>query len=305
MITSPVITTDVLAEGINLHRGHIVVNYDLPWNPTRVLQRVGRVNRVGTAHEWVYIFNFFPTAVADEHLGLEENIVGKLQAFHDMLGEDARYLSEVEEPSQHGLSGQGRALYRQLNRRETYVGESDGDETSDLAYLQVIRQVRDNDPALFAQIKSLPVKARAGWALTHPPVDGSGEQLVTFFRHGRVKRFFRATLQGTAELDFFTAAELLACDPDTPRQSIPPLYYDLLAQNKTALVQTEEEEQEPTARQGGGHSHAKLALTHVRAALKDKQQLTHEDEAFLQLVRQALAEGASIAQGQPAHHGAH
>ncbi len=41
------ITTDVLAEGINLHRSNIVVNYDLPWNPTRVLQRVGRVNRVG------------------------------------------------------------------------------------------------------------------------------------------------------------------------------------------------------------------------------------------------------------------
>lgn len=56
---------DVLAEGINLHRSNIVLNYDLPWNSTRVLQRVGRVYRVGTAHEQVYIFNFFPTAQAD------------------------------------------------------------------------------------------------------------------------------------------------------------------------------------------------------------------------------------------------
>ena len=45
------IATDVLAEGVNLHRGNIVINYDLPWNPTRVIQRVGRVNRIGTKQE--------------------------------------------------------------------------------------------------------------------------------------------------------------------------------------------------------------------------------------------------------------
>lgn len=45
------ITTDVLAEGINLHRANVLVNYDLPWNPTRIMQRVGRINRVGTEHD--------------------------------------------------------------------------------------------------------------------------------------------------------------------------------------------------------------------------------------------------------------
>ena len=44
------ITTDVLAEGINLHRANVLVNYDLPWNPTRIMQRVGRINRVGTEY---------------------------------------------------------------------------------------------------------------------------------------------------------------------------------------------------------------------------------------------------------------
>lgn len=72
------ITTDVLAEGINLHRSNIIVNYDLPWNPTRVLQRVGRVNRVGTKHDKVYIFNFFPTSETDKQLGLESSIIAKI-----------------------------------------------------------------------------------------------------------------------------------------------------------------------------------------------------------------------------------
>ena len=56
------VTTDVLAEGINLHRSNVIINYDLPWNPTKVMQRVGRINRVGTEYNEIHVFNFFPTA---------------------------------------------------------------------------------------------------------------------------------------------------------------------------------------------------------------------------------------------------
>ena len=93
------ITTDVLAEGINLHRANVLVNYDLPWNPTRIMQRVGRINRVGSEFERIYVYNFFPTAQTKEHMPLEERILEKLQAFHDTLGEDIKYLSEDEEVS--------------------------------------------------------------------------------------------------------------------------------------------------------------------------------------------------------------
>ena len=82
------ITTDVLAEGINLHRANVLVNYDLPWNPTRIMQRVGRINRVGTEFDRIHVFNFFPTAQSEKQLPMEERILEKLQAFHDTLGED-------------------------------------------------------------------------------------------------------------------------------------------------------------------------------------------------------------------------
>ncbi len=90
------IATDILAEGINLHRSNTIINYDLPWNPTRVLQRVGRVNRLGSQFSDIYIYNFFPTTQSDKHLGLEINITNKIQMFHDILGEDAKYLSDGE-----------------------------------------------------------------------------------------------------------------------------------------------------------------------------------------------------------------
>jgi len=112
------ISTDVLAEGINLHQSNTVINYDLPWNPTKVLQRVGRVNRVGTNHPEIQVFNFFPTDQSEQEIGLEANIKAKIQAFHDTLGEDSKYLTEEEVISTHELFGD--TLYKRLaNKRPT------------------------------------------------------------------------------------------------------------------------------------------------------------------------------------------
>jgi len=53
------ISTEVLSEGVNLHRANVVINYDIPWNPTKMMQRVGRINRVDTAFDVIHTFNFF------------------------------------------------------------------------------------------------------------------------------------------------------------------------------------------------------------------------------------------------------
>jgi len=63
-----IITTEVLAEGINLHRSNTIINYDVPWNSTRLMQRIGRVNRIGTKAEHIYIYNFYPTDPGQSHL---------------------------------------------------------------------------------------------------------------------------------------------------------------------------------------------------------------------------------------------
>ena len=66
------VTTEVMSEGVNLHRSNVVVNYDIPWNPTRMIQRVGRINRVDTKFDWIYIYNFFPAGPINDIIGLEE-----------------------------------------------------------------------------------------------------------------------------------------------------------------------------------------------------------------------------------------
>ena len=64
------VSTEVLSEGVNLHRSNTVINYDIPWNPTRMMQRVGRINRVDTKFSKIHTFNFFPTKHARKEMGM-------------------------------------------------------------------------------------------------------------------------------------------------------------------------------------------------------------------------------------------
>lgn len=96
------ITTEVLAEGINLHRANVVLNYDTPWNSTRLMQRIGRVNRIGSREDRVYVYNFMPTAEGDRQIDLVNKAHAKLQAFHVLFGEDNQIFTPLEEVASFG-----------------------------------------------------------------------------------------------------------------------------------------------------------------------------------------------------------
>uniref|UniRef100_A0A2B4RBQ9 argininosuccinate synthase n=1 Tax=Stylophora pistillata TaxID=50429 RepID=A0A2B4RBQ9_STYPI len=91
-----IITTEVLAEGINLHRSNVILNYDIPWNATKLMQRIGRVNRIGTKADKILIYNFYPEKQVNEHLKLNQKALKKLQGFHATFGEDNQIYSEKE-----------------------------------------------------------------------------------------------------------------------------------------------------------------------------------------------------------------
>ena len=98
-----IIATEVLAEGVNLHRSNVIVNYDTPWNSTKLMQRIGRVNRIGSVAPKVYIYNFYPTSKVNKEIELEQKAIMKLQAFHSALGEDSEIYSPDEETQSFGL----------------------------------------------------------------------------------------------------------------------------------------------------------------------------------------------------------
>ena len=91
-----IITSDVLAEGVNLHRSNVIVNYDSPWNATRLMQRIGRVNRIGSVAPNIYNYMFYPSQQGDKEIQLYKNALVKLQGFHSAFGEDAQIYSKEE-----------------------------------------------------------------------------------------------------------------------------------------------------------------------------------------------------------------
>lgn len=148
------VTTDVLSEGMNLNRSNVVINYDIPWNPVRMMQRVGRINRVAKnlPFNTIYTYNFFPTGNIEKEIGLESAAEAKIEAFIEMLGDDAPLLLDEEVKSHE-------SLFKKLNARKTIVGEEEDDK--ELEYLQEIRRIRDEESEIFVKIKKLPKKSRS------------------------------------------------------------------------------------------------------------------------------------------------
>ena len=269
------ITTDVLAEGVNLHRASVLVNYDLPWNPTRIMQRVGRINRVGSEFDRIYVFNFFPTVQSERQLPIEERILEKLQAFHDTLGEDYKYLSDEEEVSP-------KKLFSDLNKN---IDEDEESTNPELGYLAIIRQVRDNDPNLFSQIKRLPKKAKAGKRCNK--VDANST--IGFIRKGALKTFFQ-TGSDTKQLSFMEAIQLIQAEPDDPKISVGSDFYSQYDKNSDAFdAMLVEEETVSTEKVMVAGNDAKIIR--MLKAMKNEPRLTDDQEEKLDILIRRWEDG--------------
>jgi superfamily II DNA or RNA helicase len=301
------VATEVLAEGVNLHRSNVVINYDIPWNPTRLIQRVGRVNRVDTKFDKIFTYNFFPTDEGNDLIKLREAAEAKIHAFIQMLGADARLLTDGEEIVSHDL-------FAKWNSKETITGE-DEDEETELKFLTEIRTVRDKEPDQFERIKRLPKKARSTRSLpgtfSLTPSGGLGlsdgtasaaaqaqslPALLTYFRQGKLDKFFvRASgSQPTVELDFMSAARILKpADPKEARQPIPREFYELLDKNKAAFeTATTADAGQAVSKHRGNPNDAYILKRLKDKAVRRCQQFTEDDEDFVGNVIRLVEEGS-------------
>ncbi|EKD56219.1 MAG: hypothetical protein ACD_58C00265G0002 [uncultured bacterium] len=272
------ISTEVLSEGVNLHRSNVVINYDIPWNPTRMMQRVGRINRVDTKFDRIYTFNFFPTVQANNQIKLKEAAEAKINAFLTLLGGDAALLTEGEPIGSH-------ELYNRLSSKQILTGEDESIE-SDLKYLQVIKNIRDKNSELFEKIKNLPKKARTSRTNLQ-----NNNSLLTYFQRGKLQKFFLAAFKKDAvELDFLSAAKILEADSNTKKQKLGENYYELLDKNKQAFIFATTQDM-PDIKLRGGRNSATQVLRILKATLKDRRQFTDDQELYFQKVITQLEEG--------------
>lgn len=135
-----VIATDVLAEGINLHRSNTILNYDVPWNATKLIQRIGRINRLDGQYLHLYVYNFYPSNQGDREINLVQKAYTKLQTFHAMFGGDAKIFSENEQLTESKFD-------------EMITGEASEAEK----YLNVLKAFKKAEPERYLFLESLNV----------------------------------------------------------------------------------------------------------------------------------------------------
>lgn len=193
-----IITSDVLAEGVNLHRSNVIVNYDSPWNATRLMQRIGRVNRIGSFAPNIYNFMFYPSQQGDKEIKLYKNALIKLQGFHSAFGEDAQIYSKEE-------------IVKEFQMFDNNVKDSIDKK---IALLREVRELYNSDRKLYHKIKALPMKSR----VMRDTGKHSGKSII--FVSSNVKTEFYLAKSSTVEvIDFLDAVQYLKAKPE--EQAVP------------------------------------------------------------------------------------
>ena len=205
-----IISTDVLAEGVNMHRSNIIVNYDTPWNATRLMQRIGRVNRIGSVADCIYNYCFYPSQQGNDEINLYNNALIKLQGFHSAFGEDAKIYTHREIIEDVKLHKEG----------------MDEGEDKRLLYLKQIRDFKDNNPKEFKRIKSFPMKARVGREWKTNDKKELQESSVVFLKSPYKMEFYKVNSQNKTEsITFLQAAAFFEANATEKGFSIPEFHY--------------------------------------------------------------------------------
>ena len=147
------VSTDVLSEGVNMQAGRVVINYDFHWNPVRLIQRVGRVDRIGTEHQTIDIVNFLPTSEIERELSLRERVAAKIRTIREIIGHDQRILESTEVIDPEGVSD----IY---DSDEAVLDEDGGILDTDTASERQADGIRA-DEAELARIQDMPFGIRS------------------------------------------------------------------------------------------------------------------------------------------------
>ena len=258
------LATDKLSEGFNLNRAGVVINYDIPWNPTRVIQRVGRINRIGKkVFENLYIFNFFPTVKGASINQNREIAQNKMFAIHEILGEDARIFSIEEEPS-------AAALYSKLS-----AGLDDMEEMSFYAeikqkYSKAKAYLEANHPEELERIGRFPFMIKTAF-------EGNPHGAFMFRRQG--PSFFslvheRETGEIT-EWPLEDAIKAIECQYGTPRISFSDDFWshkDTNGNNVDGIYDRLKRYKPQGSPQRGGTSDAVVAVNNLQKAMAKMSQ---------------------------------
>lgn len=222
---STLIATDVLAEGLNLQDCDKLINYDLHWNPVRLIQRFGRIDRIGSEHDIVYGFNFLPETGIERNLGLREKLRNRIQEIHDTIGEDSAVLDKSEQLNEEAMY----AIYEKRAEQLSLFEEQE-DEFIDLNEAEeMMRQLKKDNPSEYARIANLRDGIRAA-----KPSNYKG--LYVFCQAGRYQQLMLLDEKGeVVSRDIPRILASIKCSQDVAGAALPPGFNEAIMRAKRAF----------------------------------------------------------------------
>ncbi len=205
-----IITTEVLAEGVNLHRANVILNYDTPWNSTRLMQRIGRVNRIGSKEPFVYVYNFMPSAEGDAQIELVRKAHTKLQSFHILFGEDSKIFSDEESVVHYDM-----------------IKAIEGEESPMQQYVYELKQYKETHPERYKQIE----QTNEGWEMAQA-INGTAYFIVKAPRSAKLAISIHTAQDSQSKAQIISLLELLEAmrvDESAQRIALPDNWQQLSA----------------------------------------------------------------------------
>jgi len=210
------VSTDIISEGVNLQDADVVINYDIHWNPVRLIQRIGRLDRIGSLADIILVYNFLPERALEQHLKLHERVRQRIHEIHETIGEDAKILDKTEQLNEEAMY----AIYvhRDSAALDEYQAQLDpfGEELFGLSEAEeLLRQLKKENPGYFEYIRKMPVGIRSA--------KGSPERLnFVFCQAGNYQKLYLIDSEGKPiSVDISTTLAKIKCEKEEDPISIP------------------------------------------------------------------------------------
>ncbi|MEO0281678.1 MAG: C-terminal helicase domain-containing protein, partial [candidate division WOR-3 bacterium] len=191
------LTSDKLSEGFNLNRAGMIINYDIPWNPVRVIQRVGRINRISKkVFDELYIVNFFPTETGADIVKSREIASHKMFLIHNTLGEDSKIfdIDETPQPSK---------LYDKINQNPENIEH----ESFYTKVLKEFSEIKNKYPELLESLKDFPTRVKVA-------KKAKEDELIVVIKKGRLFINSIKDFENPEQMTFEEAFEKIKCSPN-------------------------------------------------------------------------------------------
>ena len=262
-----ILTTDVLAEGVNLHRSNIIINYDTPWNSTRLMQRIGRVNRIGSTSGIIYNYVFYPSREGNEQINLNQIALSKIQTFHTTFGEDNQIYSTDE------------IIDRDLDKLfEEGIKQEKSDRNLELPFYEELRDLYLNNRREYKRIERLPLRSRTGRTPREVGDVTLSDDTLVFLKTNFRKLFYLVNDKETKELSVLDALTYYKAMPDEQQTERIPQHHEHVEKalkafrnTRTQEIHEQEKNQQQRSNLGAQVAIASNLLNNVLGFIEDSE----------------------------------